>query len=808
MSKMYIEIRCMPLPGEPPECLSPAAALAGRFGKDSGTLELRLSRQGGRLRCFLGVDTWEDAEMAAAVLRDQRSIPEVPSGIPGRLETATLLLRSVEPQINAPVNRQHGPAILKTMPIREEELRLEELYRALSRMEDGCGFAFFFRRLGPPDLKLTAQIRRSRYLDGSLAEQLCTEQELYAFCGCIFGSETQTGLLRAELRYACPALAQHEIPATAVDAVSVWQQETRLPVFAGDPGIAALRKTILRSELTALTDLSTLPQRNGVPFNPDTLFPLQQTGVGASGELLLGHGADGTEQRLPLSSLRRHMFLSGSPGTGKGNLIFSLARQLHTHQIPFLLIESAKLEQHHLRRTIPGLKVWRPSGGGYLMNPFSLPPGVTMGDYRASLLQMLRVCFRLDGPLEELFSSTLTQCFAKYHYTESSVLSDGVCLPFGLSEFMTEYNRLLTANGYAGDTRSNMRAAGITRLRKLFDQNPDVFDSVFSVPVSELAQGENLLQLNSLLTMESKQLFATILLISLGAWLRLTGSHQPGLRLVIILDESHNLLSGVRSVNGEEYSFATDFQNLLLEMRSIGVGFVVADQSADNLPALIPDVCETKVFLGASRFSGIERYAEPLQMGSEAMNKLYILRPGEGVWYTAGMSSGAFLKTEHVLAHYDLSADYPAGNTYLQEHPELLLHTFQECCDCERKTLCSCGSRRIARQRALLLIQRHKAALNQTLSHLYSVSERGSSEQVRAAEKRVDAVVCGIVSDVQRMADEHGLCVLQQFARIYGRECECRFDASGRVLDYLDSLRGRLIYVWNKRMGKDDGNGG
>lgn len=807
MSRMYIEIRCMPIPGEA-ECLSPAAALAGRFDGDSGSLELRLSRQDGRLRCFLGVDTWDDAALAAAVLRDQRFIPEIPSGLPGRLETATLLLRSVEPQIDAPVNRQHGPAILKATPIREEGLHLEALYRALSRMEDGCGIAFFFRRLGTPDLKLTAQLRRSRYLDGSLAEQLCTEQDLYAFCGCIFGSETQTRLLRAELRYACPALAQHEILPAAVDAESIWKQETCLPVFAGDPGIAALRKTILRSELEALTDLSGLPQRYGVDFNPDTLFPCQQTGAGASGELLLGHRADGTEQRLPLSSLRRHMFLSGSPGAGKGNLIFSLARQLYTHQVPFLLIESAKLEQHHLRRTIPGLKVWRPSGGGYLMNPFSLPPGVTMGDYRASLLQMLRVCFRLDGPLEELFSSTLTQCFAKYHYTEGSVLSDGVCLPFGLSEFMTEYNRLLTANGYAGDTRSNMRAAGITRLRKLFDQNPDVFDSVFSVPVSELARGENLLQLNSLLTLESKQLFATVLLISLGAWLRLTGTHQPGLRLVIILDESHNLLSGVRSANGEEYAFAADFQNLLLEMRSIGVGFVVADQSADNLPVLIPDVCETKVFLGASRFSSIGRYAELLRLDSEAMNRLYLLRPGEGIWHTAGMSSGAFLRTEHVLAHYDLSADYPPGNAYLREHPELLLHTFQECGGCAGKSVCTYGSRQIARQCALQLMQRHKAALNQTLSQLYSVSERGSAEQLQAAEKRVNTAVCAVVTDVQRMARVHGLCALQQFARIYGRECECRFDASGRVLDYLDSLRGRLIYVWNKRMRKDDGNGG
>ena len=79
---------------------------------------------------------------------------------------------------------------------------------------------------------------------------------------------------------------------------------------------------------------------------------------------------------------------------------------------------------------------------------------------------------------------------------------------------------------------------------------------------------------------------------------------------MIILDEAHNLLRGAEKSDGEGvYSFAENFQNLLLEMRSIGVGFIIADQTADNVPTTIPDICGTKVFLGPSRFSGIERYA-------------------------------------------------------------------------------------------------------------------------------------------------------------------------------------------------------
>lgn len=63
-------------------------------------------------------------------------------------------------------------------------------------------------------------------------------------------------------------------------------------------------------------------------------------------------------------------------------------------------------------------------------------------------------------------------------------------------------------------------------------------------------------------------MFATMILISLAAYLRINAKHSSRLQLVIILDEAHNLLRGAEKSDGEGvYSFAENFQNLLLEMR-------------------------------------------------------------------------------------------------------------------------------------------------------------------------------------------------------------------------------------------------
>lgn len=785
--RAYIEITSVPLKRENTAHLSPAARLAARLTDAGETVEFRLQKLKGKICCFLGIDSLQRGRQAMTVLAEPGCGYRLAENVPA-VSSGAVMTRKIYENYNVipGQNRRRTVVINEILP---EAERLKSLYYSLSRMADGCGYSVFIRAAGKLDISVTTFLKNMADQspgEESLYSRLFYARALYQCCVCIFGKEADdVSFLQSELTYAFPGMEIRQTAGTRLEAKDVWRLADSLAFPVPVRGSTAVLSTFLYSELEALTALDGMPLVKGIRINRDSLFPEQETergteknGKGQDGRtLLIGVNEAGEEQRLPLGELKKHMFISGAPGTGKGNLIFSIANQLHQYNVPVLLIESAKQEQHYLRRTMPGLRVWRPKGGEYVLNPFSLPPDVTLEDYRASLKQIMQTCFRGDGPLEELYGTTLSRCLARHGYTESSMQGSPGTVPFGLSEFITEYNRLLTTNGYSDKTQHDMRTAGVTRLRALFDQNPDVFDSVQSVPVSELVKGENLLQLNCLTTLEAKQMFATILLVSLGAWLRFNGKHSRGLQLVVILDESHNLLRGVEKSSGETYSFAEDFQNLLLEMRSIGVGFIVADQSAYNLPQMISEVCATKIFLGPSRFSGIESYAKVFRADDAALEHLYLLGAGEGAWNTYGMSGGAYFSSPNVIDRYHMEEPYPAANTFIEKNQALMCQTFQECKTCASHGKCTVAGKQAARRQAAALTAEHKGSLVSALRearHAYAAKKPGDEEsqnrnkaanaKMRAALQKISDEICssGVNTD----------CCMVQFVRQFNREAE------------------------------------
>lgn len=774
----YIEITSLPIGRDVSALLSPVALLAARLTNTYNTIELRVQNEEDRIHCYVGIDSILLATQLKSILSDL----DCGNKYVSRHEFAsrgTIMVRKIQETYNRVLNNNADRGML-IKEISVSAHRMKALFSTLCKLPKGCGYSILVRKTSQQDVTaLKDMMNRSNARSDSLYTKLFQTLDLYQACICVYGdSHDNRLLLQSELQFALDGVETITDIEIDTSVQSVWSYLERYR-----PNISACKapwilSTFLFSEIDNCLDISCLNQvQKGIPTNKDSLFPKQLNRLNLNNRYLsLGTNENGDEQKIPLKMLRQHMFISGAPGTGKGNLIFSLSNQLYKLKVPVLLIESAKQEQHHLRKTIPELRVWRPKAGEYLLNPFSLPPDITMGDYRSSLLQILKTCFKGGGSesaLDELYASTLNRCLSKYGYTETSTNNSPGVVPFGLSEFIMEYIRLLETNGYSDKVRNDMRTAGVTRMRALFDQNPDVFDTVNSVPVSELANGFNLLQLNTLTTLEAKQLFATILLISLGAWFRLNGRASDELQLVVIMDESHNLLKGVKNSSDSTYSFAEDFQNLLLEMRSLGVSFIVADQSATNLPQMISEVCATKIFLGASRFSGIDLYADLFKADEHTLNNMYMLKAGEGIWNTYGMSSGAFFASPDVIRSYHVNEFYPASNNYIENQKDFFCHTFSECKHCLGRNTCSIQQKQQARRFTTILISNYRVPLQKTL--IFTPPENVSQEQFLEATKqykeRVNRILYQIASDiVNSKSNGSAYCCVMQFARQYNRE--------------------------------------
>ena len=753
----YVQVLRVPIlrPGQ--AVVYPAADLAARILSCDEAVELRLHRGTKRVECYIGTETPQRRDQLLLLLRVNGYGYQVVNNAPAACQTNLLLHRSIESQYILHPGQNPTQAFLPAQ-ISTDAAREGCLFTALAYAREGSGAVFYFRRHKPLDSATLTALHSVVTTPDSICYKLLQSPALFQAVGCVYAPESQVDLLASELLYNFGGLQSERIPPQNVSKHLLdAPHHLNLPVHS-----RMLGNTFLLEEIQTLSALSASADRYGLDFNKDTLFsiPLLRE-PGKVPSVHLGRQQSGDYVYLPLAQMRKHVALFGPIGSGKGNLLFSLATQLYKQDIPILLIESSKQEQHHLGKVMPKLRCWQPKAKEFVFNPFSLPPGVTLGEYRAAMLQQLRVCFKLDGPLEELFSDTLNRCFAAHGYTETSTCESPGVKPFGMNEFMEEYVRLLNEDGYSAKTGQDMKTAGIVRLKTLFNQDRDVFDTVSTVPVTELLKGTNLLQLNCLSTTQSKQLFASMLLVSIGTYLRLRGTHcaDKPLKLVILLDESHNLLQPAEDAQGKEFPFARDFANMLLELRSQGVGFVIADQSADNIPSIITKTCATKVFLGGSTDSGILSYADSLRADEEAIDHLYLCGPGEGCFISDAMPHAEFFAAPNIIDCFDLQQPYGRNNHYLKAHPRFPLETYAECSLCPGHGKCCYAQKDSARQRTSELTRRWAAPLADALAE--------KDEQKRA--KQISGVMQQVCLSAWMNDVVDSSCALVQFVREYNR---------------------------------------
>ena len=668
-----------------------------------GILHLRwAAAEGGSVSCAVGLPDAVTLDQAKLRLQLDGFLVSSPEAVPAKETACQILHRSVQQRY---ISGGAGPAQRMALPERMLTAGAFDAFLARLRRIKGCAVHLLVRRCSGLNDTVQRQLQTRTWPAESLPGQLLIEGALYEAVICISGDPS--GLLAAEVCTAFGGALTTENAAAPIDG--------RIFETAPCPsGVVPLYKPLCYSylpyEAAALTSLTASAGQYGLPVNNDTL-PGPPSPFETDGDLFIGKDCQGGLVKMPLRNLPLGTAILGTPGSGKGNLLVTLAMQLAKKKIPTLIIESAKEELHHLRKVGVDINTYRPVEGEFLLDPFALPPNVTLGQYRDALLQTLRAAFRLDGPLEELFSAALDRTFAVHGFGENSKAGDPGTTPFGLNELMQAFNTELRERGYSPKTESDMRTAGLVRLNALFNQNRPIYDTTKSIPSSEFAKGFNLIQLASLTSIEGKQAFASLLLISLSLWARLNLTHTAGKRvnLVIILDEAHNLLTGCRRTTGDEYSFAADFTNMILELRSLGVAIVIADQSAKNIPDVLYDVCAQKFFLGPNPGSGITDHAGEMKLDEAALSHQYLLGPGEGFYKAPEMPQSVFFSSLNLIDTLKIEEPCERRNAFLEQHPRFCIESYAECEVCPARGKCTLAGKAAARAIAARLSASWKA---------------------------------------------------------------------------------------------------
>lgn len=463
------------------------------------------------------------------------------------------------------------------------------------------------------------------------------------------------------------------------------------------------------------------------------------SGVINSGDITVGRLKSASGENFigfSLKDLAKHMLVVGTPGSGKTTFSVGLLDRLwKDHSIPFLVIEPAKNEYRALIQSIPDLQIFTPGKNfvsPFVFNPFVPPKNVRLEAYKSTLKTAFAAAVSMSTPLDKIFEESINNCYSDFRWLDTYT-SDDKGQVFNITDFIRCFRQTFEDIGYTGDAR-NIGRAGEVRLKSLVN----LFDCYYSVPIEDILKKPTVIELAAIENSNEKALIISILLLSILAYVNANYIGTGGLKNVILLEEAHVLLDGNTaggSSDADPGAIARGLlKRMLAEIRSYGVGIIVADQSPRKVSTDVVALTDMKMIFRLVENTDKQIVADSTGMSDAQKQRLSKLHPGE-----AFMFFGRLEEPEEVLID-----DYRLENniditlsdksiaqlsTYWKDHPEMLMPYPQcrYCTACTDKGTCDPSRRILARDVARRIFKKHFSAQDNSFEPVLEVFKQISS---------------------------------------------------------------------------------
>lgn len=332
-----------------------------------------------------------------------------------------------------------------------------------------------------------------------------------------------------------------------------------------------------------------------------------------------------------LKDLAKHMLIVGTPGSGKTTFSVSLLDRLwKDHKIPFLVIEPAKNEYRALVQSIPDLQVFTPGKNfisPFVFNPFVPPKNVKLETYKSTLKTAFAAAVSMSTPLDKIFEESINNCYSDFRWLDTYTSADKG-KNFNISDFIKCFQNTFDEIGYTGDAK-NIGRAGVVRLNSLVN----LFDNYFSIPIEDLLQKPTIIELAAIENADQKALIIALLLLSILAYVNSNYVGEGGLKNVILLEEAHVLLDADSNAGQGDANPSAIAQGLvkrmLAEIRSYGVGIVIADQSPRKVSTDVVALTDMKMVFRLVESSDKQIIGDSTNMTETQIQRMAKLKPGE-----------------------------------------------------------------------------------------------------------------------------------------------------------------------------------
>lgn len=432
-----------------------------------------------------------------------------------------------------------------------------------------------------------------------------------------------------------------------------------------------------------------------------------------SGDIVIGKlksSSKGDTLGISLNDIAKHMLVVGTPGSGKTTFSIGLLDQLwKEHHIPFLVIEPAKNEYRALIQSIPELQIFTPGKNfisPFVFNPFVPPKNVKLETYKSTLKTAFAAAVSMSTPLDKIFEESINNCYSDFRWLDTYTV-DNKGRTFNITDFIRCFQETFDSIGYTGDAK-NIGRAGVVRLNSLVN----LFDNYHSIPIEDILTKPTVIELAAIENSDQKALIIALLLLSILAYVNSNYVGEGDLKNVILLEEAHVLLDPVTNAGQSDANPSIIAQGLikrmLAEIRSYGVGLIIADQSPRKVTTDVVALTDIKVAFRLVEANDKQILAESIDMEDAQTSRLTKLKPGEAFFFFNKLESPEEIITPNYRLENNISITLTdegirSLTTYWHGR-EKLLRPYPECniipycsksCDYNRRILAKEIARRI-----------------------------------------------------------------------------------------------------------------
>lgn len=407
-----------------------------------------------------------------------------------------------------------------------------------------------------------------------------------------------------------------------------------------------------------------------------------------NGDIMVGtlkSSSNGDKIGFSLGDLTKHMLIVGTPGCGKTTFSVSLLDRIwKEHNIPFLVIEPAKNEYRAMIDSIPDLQVFTPGKdfiSPYILNPFIPPKNVKLQSYKTVLKTAFSAAVSMVTPLDKIFEDTLDECYAKAGWLPHYTTDDGADI-FTMEDFLKTFMEVFERIGYRGDA-ANIGKAGYVRFKSLVR----LFGNYSTIPIEDLLKKPTVIELAAIENEEQKSLIIALLLLSIQSYVNSNFIGTGELKNLLLLEEAHVLLAASSdTMEGQANPSAVAkklLTRMLAEIRSLGVGIVIADQSPEKVTNDVVKLTNIKLAFNLVEKNDRTILGNCTDMKEVQVERLAKLRPGEAFFYMNGLEEPEELVTEDYRKKLNIRTtisdeEIAEKSTYWNDKKDML-KTYLEC---------------------------------------------------------------------------------------------------------------------------------